>query len=102
MLYHKLLVALFAVPFVVAQDAQPSGDAAAPAESPAADAAPAEQPAADPAAGGEAPAPATTTRTGGSIGGNTENTGHGYQNATAGNWTAAEFTIPNTESYCEY
>jgi hypothetical protein len=74
MLYHKLLVALFAVPFVVAQDAQPSGDAAA-------------------------PAPAATTRTGGSIGGNTENTGHGYQNATAGNWTAAEFTIPNTESY---
>ncbi|CAK9783788.1 hypothetical protein CC85DRAFT_288441 [Cutaneotrichosporon oleaginosum] len=99
MLYHKLLVALFAIPFVTAQEAQGApSDAAAQTDAGAAPAAET-TPAADPAAGSApAPAPSTTTRTGGSIGGNTENTGHGFQNTT-GDWVAANFTVPNTETY---
>ncbi|BEJ17743.1 hypothetical protein CspHIS471_0700110 [Cutaneotrichosporon sp. HIS471] len=94
MLWHKLIVTLFAVPFVVAQDAQPSDAAPAPSDG----AAPAaETPAADPAAGGAAPAATTTHK--GSVGGNTENTGHGVQNTTAGEWKVTNFTAPNTEIY---
>lgn len=102
MLYHKLLVALFALPFVIAQDQSPSAGDAAPAETPAGDAAPAETPAADAAGSDAGAAPAaTTSHSGGSVGGNTENTGHGFQNSSAGDWKIAEFKVPSTEVYCE-
>lgn len=113
MLYSKLLVALFALPAALAQDAAPSDAAAPAAETPAADpaASPAADPAADPAAespaadagaagADSAAAPAETTRSG-SVGGNTENTGHGITGNGTGAWNVTSFLVPNTEVYCE-
>ncbi|GMK57992.1 hypothetical protein CspeluHIS016_0500240 [Cutaneotrichosporon spelunceum] len=90
MLLHKLLVALFSVPFVAAQEAAPS-DTAAPADGAAP---PAESPATDTAA-----APAATTTHKGAVGGNTENTGHGVTNSSGESWSLTNFSVPNTEVY---